>query len=367
MKTFSEIKTQLDEATTKDIHELLEHLDGNSFRGVGAPNDFGRGGYQDPHHLSGRGQLLDVLIRKVSQLGVENDALAQEVAEKMGLDLGAQPGVQKLLKMLKLHALGLTAGDLPTEADKREVLNVAAQIAVSDMAELEERPLEAEASEITRAPRSARTPPNQAPANVGDPIGYANQGNLRIGEPEDPNAAMADVVERIRSVREEYGLPSMQDSRLVEDRTDKELKRGLQSWIDDFKTAKGNGSRGRDIMHELGRAITQMVVLKGLDKDRIQKLMFEDTLPTVELSLDEDITPILKDIVSRKQAKQVKFDDGKRKTIDLWTASVLIAVHDALSPNNQKKMRLIMSKNSVGFMKVLNFSSKHTSGSFGSG
>lgn len=364
MKTFTQIKTQLDEAIAKDIRELVEHLDGSSFRGVGEPNDFGRGGYQDPHHLSGRGQLLDVLIRKVSQLGVENDALAQDVAEKMGLDLGSQPGVQKLLKILKLHALGLTAGDLPSEAAKREVLTVAAQIAVKDMAELEERPLEAEASEITRAPRAARTPPNQTSATIGDPLGYANQDNLRIGEPENPDTNIADVMERIRAVREEYGLPDLQDNQLVEDRTDRELKKGLQDFIDDFRLAKG--FKNRPLMNELGRAITQIVVLKGLNKDRIQKLMFEDTLPTVRLSLGEDITPILKDIVNRKQAKQIKFDDGKRKTIDLWTASVLIAVHDALNTKNQEKMRRIMSKNAVGFMQILNFASKNTSGSFGS-
>ncbi len=358
MKTFSEIKTQLDEATTKDVRDLLEHLDNDSFRGVG---DYGRGGYNDPHHLSGRGQLLDVLIRKISQLGVENDALAQEVAEKIGLDLGGQPGVQKLLKVLKLHALGMTAGDLPTDAAKREVLTVAAQIAVNDMAEIEERPFAPEAVGITRAPRTSRMPPNQAPANAGDPIGYANQGNLHLDEPGDVNLDIEDVVERIRVVREEYGLSSLQDN-LQEDRTDRELKKGLQAFIDDFKAAKG--FKNRSLMGELGRVITQIVALKGLDKQRIQDLMFEGSLPVVRLSLGEDITPILKKIVSDKQAMQVKFDNKQRKTIDLWTASVLIAVHDGLNKPMQEKMRRIMSKNPVGFMQVLNIASKSTTGSF---
>ena len=366
MKTFSQIKTQLDETTAKDIRGLLEHLDGNSFRGVGAPSDFGRGGYQDPHHLSGRGQLLDVLIRKVSQLGVENDALAQEVAEKMGLDLGAQPGVQKLLKVLKLHALGLTAGDLPTEEAKREVLSVASQIAVDDMAELEERPFAPEASEITRAPRTARTPPNQAPANPGDPLGYANQGNLRLDEPNDSNLDIEDVVERLRAVREEYGLPDLQDSRLVEDRTDRELKKGLSGFIDDFRVANGRGG-SRAVANELRQVILQIVALKGLDAQRISTLMNEDALPVVRLSLGEDITPVLKKIVSEKQAMQVKFDNNQRKTIDLWTASVLITVHDAVNTKNQEKMRRMMSKNPAGFMQILNIASKSVSGSFKQG
>ena len=363
MKTFSQIKTQLDEATANEIRGLLEHLDGDSFRGAGVPNDFGRGGYNDPHHLSGRGQLLDVLIRKISQLGVENDKLAQEVAEKIGLDLGDSGGVQKLLKVLKLHALGLTAGDLPTDAEKREVLSVAAQIAVTDMAEIEERPLAPEGSEVTRAPRSSRTPPYQTSATIGDPLGYSNEGNLRLDEPDDPNMDIEDVVERIRAVREEYGLSDSQEDDLQEDKTDREWKKGLSAFIKDFRVANGRGG-SRAIASELGRVITQIVALKGLDKQRIQTLMFEDAVPVVRLSLGEDITPILQDIVSRKQAKQVKFDDGKRKTIDLWTASVLITVHDALNKPNQAKMRKIMSKNSVGFMQILNFASKNTSGSF---
>lgn len=363
MKTFSQITSQLDEVTAKDVRNLLEHLDGDSFRGVG---DFGRGGYNDPHHLSGRGQLLDVLIRKVSQLGVENDALAQEVAEKMGLDLGGHPGVQKLLKVLKLHALGMAAGDLPSEAAKREVLSVASQIAVNDMAEIEERPLEAEAVGITRAPRAARTPPNQAPATRGDPIGYANQGNLHIDEPDDSNLDIEDVVERIRIVREEYDLPDLQDSCLVEDRTDRELKKGLEGFIKDFRVANGRGG-SRAVATDLRQVILQIVAVKGLDAQRIAAMMNEDVLPVVRLSLGEDITPILKKIVSDKQAMQVKFDNKQRKTIDLWTASVLIAVHDAVNAQNQAKMRRIMSKSPAGFMQILNLASKSTSGSFRSG
>jgi hypothetical protein len=363
MKTFSEIKTQLDEATANDVRGLLEHLDGDSFRGIGATNDFGRGGYDDPHHLSGRGQLLDVLIRKVGQLGVENDALAQEVAEKLGLDLGGQPGVQKLLKVLKLHALGLTRGDLPTEAEKREVLSVASQIAVNDMAEIEERPLEAEAMSITRAPRAARTPPNQSPATPGDPLGYSNQGNLRLDEPADLNLDIEDVVERIRAVREEYGLPDLQEDDLQEDKTDRELKKGLAGFIKDFRVANGR-SGSRAVATELRQVIMQIVALKGLDSQRITAMMNEEVLPVVQLSLGEDITPILKQIVSDKQAMQVKFDNKQRKTIDLFTASTLIAVHDALNTKNQEKMRRMMSKNPAGFMQILNLASKSTRGSF---
>ena len=369
MKTFSDIRTQLNETLRKDIRGIVEHLDGHAFRGVGAPNDFGRGGYGDPHHLSGRGQLLDVLIRKVSQLGVENDELAQEVAEKLGLDLGDSGGVQKLLKLLKCHALGLTAGDLPSEAGKREVLAVAAEIAAEDMAAMEERPFAPEASELKRAPLASRTPPNQKGITIGDPLGYSNQGNLRLNEIEPPEFDEQAVLERMAAMKEHYGLPDLPDlteDDLQEDKTDRELKSGLKSWIDDFNVSKKSSRR---TSMSIRRMIMQVVANKSLDAQRILAMMDEGVDPgfEVRISLDEDITPLLREIVKRKQAAQVKFDDGKRLTVDLTTATAMIAVHDALRKDAQEKFRRMASKNKVEFSKVAIFSYNNASISFKSG
>lgn len=360
MKTFSEIRTQVDETLSKDILSLVEHQDGQAFRGVGSSDDFGRGGYNDPHHLSGRGQLLDVLIRKVSQLGVENDELAQEVAEKLGLDLGESGGVQKLLKMLKCHALGLTHGDLPTEAGKREVLAVAAELSAEDMAAIEERPYAPEASEVTRAPKASRTPPNQTAMTIGDPLGYANQGNLRIDEPEETEFDEQAIVDRMASMREHYGLADLPPLDLREDKTDRELKKGLELWIDDYKITKKAGNRS--LTNELRRSILQVVAKKGLDNQRILAMMDEGVDPgfSVRLSVNEDVTPILRMIVDRSQAAQVKFDDKTRMTVDMTTARALILVHDALKKDGQKKFREIASSNKAGFMKMANFAFKHT-------
>ncbi len=355
MKTFSQIKTQLDEVLIRDIRSLIEHQDGASFRGVGAPNDFGRGGYDDPHHLSGRGQLLDVLIRKVSQLGVENDELANEVAERMGLDL-QDGGVQKLLKILKIHALGPTVGDLPTESAKREVLTVATQIAAHDFADVEERSLEDEAVETVRAPKVARTPPGQTAFAIGDPLGYANQGNLEIDE--------AAIVERMNAIKEHYGLadlPELTEDDLQEDKTDRELKSGLQSFIQDARDAQKLGNRR--LATQLRRIVLQVVAQKGLDARRIAAMLDED-LEVVRISLGEDITPVLKNIVANKQAMQIKFDNGRRKTIDLFTASALITVHDNLNKQGQEKFRRIMSKSPAGFIQMTNFAFQNVSGGF---
>ncbi len=356
MKTFSQIKTKINETLNREIHDLMDHLDGQSFRGAGRADDFGRGGYNDPHHLSGRGQLLDVLIRKISQLGVENDGLAQEVAEKMGLDLGDSGGVQKLLKLLKCHALGIAQGDLPTTPEKVEVLAVAAQIAAHDIEQMEERPFAPEASEVKRAPREARTPPNQTANAIADPLGYANQGNLEIDE--------AAIRERLEAMREQYGLPELEEEDLLEDKTDRELKRGLESFIKDYRESKRSGNR--KLANELRQVVMQVVAQKGLDSRRIAKLLDEGYDPGVQyqIALGEDITPVLKKIVANKQAAQVKFDNGRRRTIDLFTASAIISTHDALNKPNQEKLRRMLSKNEIEFARAANFALSSTSGKF---
>ncbi len=355
MKTFSQIKTQLDESLSKDIRGLMEDIDGASFRGIGGPSNFGRGGYNDPHHLSGRGQLLDVLIRKISQLGVENDELAQEVAEKIGLDLGDSGGVQKLLKMLKCHGLGLAAGDLPSEDAKREVLRVAAEIAQHDFEKMEERPYAPEASELKRAPREARTPPNQTSNAIADPLGYSNEDNLKVNE--------AAIYERMQAIRDQYGLTE-NVLQLIEDKTDRELKKGLAEFIKDFRVANGRGG-SRTIASELRTVINQIVAAKGLDSQRITAMMNEETFgEVIRISLGEDVTPALRKIVANKTAAQVKFDDGKRATIDLFTASALVSVHDNLNKKNQEKFRQGLSKNKGSFLFWVNFAMKQTSGSF---
>lgn len=496
MKTFSQIKTQINETLQREIRAIVEHLDGQSFSGVGGPNDFGRGGYDDPHHLSGRGQLLDVLIRKLSQLGVENDELAQEVAEKLGLKLGDSGGVQKLLKALKCNALGLTVGDLPTDAAKREVLATASQLASADMAEYEERPLAPEGSELKRAPKASRTPPGQGTGLTGDPLGYANQGNLDLNDikerfrrfekdfldeamrgrdsfsrerGKDHIKLFSGKVEAFKSrdglwtdydavkmpttytvevwwdaggleIEQDYimldvfvvnpkydankigliytdgsfrrgvrdsanraGFPgkeidyteqSMQgrdwvsmeagrlfsrelasrfpdvfrkklksafreSTELVEDKTDKELKRGLEQWIKDVRDARRAGNRR--LATQIRRMVMQVVNQKGLDSQRIMNMLDEGYDPGAEyrVSLGEDITPVLRNILARKTAAQVQFDNGKRQTIDMFSASALIAVHDALKKENQEKFRNMMSKNEVEFRRATNFAFKH--------
>lgn len=545
MKRFSEIRSRLDEDLCQEILQLVENGDGDDkqFRGVGG---YGRGGYCDPHHLTGHGQLLDVLIRKVSQLGVENDDLAREVAEKLGLDLPADGGVAALLQRLKLHSLGACPDeyahfDQDSEEAKREVLNVASKMVHKDSEGVRERPLAPEGSEVVRAPEMSRRPPRQGTGHPGDPVGfvagmnesfdeeavrerfrlfeakilkeqtwsrqkgsdhillfkgkveaytgkdglwtdyekvkiptvytvevywnaeyfvesgdvdfldgptidvrivspkydyrragliytdeafekginklakangyrskiyYTEQGmqgddwvsmeagdgrDLRKRFPEIVARALAEEIneetlaqkaglsakelsDKIATIRREdpdieqkaaagkaVGIlaPDAAKKLFKEDRkTDKELKSGLESFVQDARAARKLGNNRLSM--QIRRVIMQVVQEKGLDVRQITKLLDEGyvSLHEVRISLDEDITPILQQIVANHQAMAVKFDNGKRRTVDAFTANVLIKVHDALSGSTQEKFRRMLSKNDLEFNRVVTFAFK---------
>lgn len=492
MKTFKQIRSTIGESQKQEVLKLVEHY-GN--------DGFGRGGYQDPHHLSGRGQLLDVLIRKISQMGYADDKLAQEVAEKMGVKLGPDGGVQSLLKALKTQALGFFPGDKPSERDKRESLAVASQIYAQCLSQSKTNPVGPEAWSTTHGPDYGRTPPNQGTGRAGDPVGYANQGNLDFSEQarqrarlteakllkevrfsgapgrnfkvskdhvklfsgkvtaftrrdgywtdydavKMPTTYKVDVWWRadsysisdaewfelpyidvfvydynanrrldleatsgliytdgsfLRSINElarskgfpgtlDYTEQGMQGTDWVSMEANRSFGRelakrfpavvkkalkeevpqrnkltqaladGLRVMINDVRAAREQGDFAQATF--LRRMVMQIVHLQGLDVQKVLDLLDEQTskqakpLKEAKLSLGEDITPILKQIVDQRSAKSVKFDNGVKRTIDLFSASALIRVHDALSPENQEKMRRMMSKNEREFDRIMAF------------
>lgn len=71
--------------------------------------------------------------------------------------------------------------------------------------------------------------------------------------------------------------------------------------------------------------------------------------------LDEGVVDTLKKIKSRKQAMPVKFKNNKTLKVDLFTASKLLAVHDALKPTNAKKFRDSLEKGESSFMTMVDF------------
>ena len=57
-----------------------------------------------------------------------------------------------------------------------------------------------------------------------------------------------------------------------------------------------------------------------------------------ESFITEDNVDVLRSIVKNKQNKSVKFQDGKKAKVDLFTASALVQVLDKVNPDNKAKL-----------------------------
>lgn len=71
--------------------------------------------------------------------------------------------------------------------------------------------------------------------------------------------------------------------------------------------------------------------------------------------LEEAVIDTLRKIVKDKSAQSVKFADGKKTTVDMFTASAMTKVHDALNDANKKKFADAINKDEKMFMKMMDF------------
>ena len=77
-----------------------------------------------------------------------------------------------------------------------------------------------------------------------------------------------------------------------------------------------------------------------------------------EIYLEENNMNILKDIVKNKQNKPVKMSDGQMK-VDLFTASAITKVYDALSKKDaREKLDRMLNGTKAQFMKIADFAYK---------
>ena len=97
----------------------------------------------------------------------------------------------------------------------------------------------------------------------------------------------------------------------------------------------------------------RMAELKAKRESKLAKKVQESTLERAT-QLVEDNVAVLKDIVKRKQNKDVKFKDGKMK-VDLYTASAVTQVYDAVNASNKKKMADMINGKKAQFMKIADF------------
>jgi len=117
------------------------------------------------------------------------------------------------------------------------------------------------------------------------------------------------------------------------------------------KKKKKNPYDGRT--KEARQFFKRMSELKAKRESKLAKTVKESTLERAR-HLTEDNVDILKDIVKRKQNQQVKLKDGKLR-VDLFSASAIVQVYDAVNASNKKKMADMLNGNKAQFMKIADF------------
>ena len=71
-----------------------------------------------------------------------------------------------------------------------------------------------------------------------------------------------------------------------------------------------------------------------------------------ESFITEDNVDVLRSIVKNKQNKSVKFQDGKKAKVDLFTASALIQVIDKVNPDNKAKLTKMINGSLKTFLQA---------------
>ena len=99
--------------------------------------------------------------------------------------------------------------------------------------------------------------------------------------------------------------------------------------------------------------VKRMEMLRAKRESKLQKKVQENTLEQVSY-FAEDNVDVLKKIVKDKQNQNIRFKDGSMK-VDLYTASAISQVYDAVNSSNKKKMDKLINGKKADFMKIANF------------
>ena len=122
----------------------------------------------------------------------------------------------------------------------------------------------------------------------------------------------------------------------------------------DGRTKEYRNHRGR---LERSREKRETLKLKRENKGFTGKTVTRLSQFSRESYLQEDNIQALKDIVKSKSAKSLKFQDGKMK-VDMFTASAIVQVYDAVKDANKKKMEDMLNGKKAQFMKMADFAMK---------
>ena len=130
----------------------------------------------------------------------------------------------------------------------------------------------------------------------------------------------------------------------------KKKKKGLY----DGRTKEYRNHRNR---LEASREKRETLKLKRENKGFTGKTITRLSQFSRESYLQEDNIQALKDIVKSKSAKSLKFQDGKMK-VDMFTASAIVQVYDAVKDANKKKMEAMLNGKKAQFVKMADFAMK---------
>ena len=131
-------------------------------------------------------------------------------------------------------------------------------------------------------------------------------------------------------------------------------KKKKKKGIYDGRTKEYRNHRNR---LEASREKRETLKLKRENKGFTGKTITRLSQFSRESYLEEKNLEALKDIVKNKSAKSLKFQDGKMK-VDMFTASAIVQVYDAVKDANKKKMEAMLNGKKAQFMKMADFAMK---------
>ena len=140
--------------------------------------------------------------------------------------------------------------------------------------------------------------------------------------------------------------------------------KGSQKQVNDFmRSVLGKSSMGSPTEKGASNPQIDKMLNKQLKEeafrsnDFVGKIMEKVNDFGNEHELVETNLKVLQNIVKKKQNQKVKFKD-KQATVDLFTASAIMKVYDAVKPDNKKKIEKLMNGTLVDFLKLQKFAMK---------
>jgi hypothetical protein len=89
--------------------------------------------------------------------------------------------------------------------------------------------------------------------------------------------------------------------------------------------------------------------------DKAKDVMYATaTKMAMKEGISESVIDDMKDIVASKSIKDVKFSDGKKRKVDMTTASKIVSMHKQLNKENQAKVERMLN-DSNKFMQIVQF------------